>query len=147
MGGKPKGQEEASKHEMQMPASGLTDWPPHPCVSCWCSGFVLGCLLAGWLADSATRHRLNVTCLVLWVLMTALFYAFAALSGAASRSSGYVGLGLALLLVNGLGVYSLVTEVTPITTHMLQRAPLGLQLPVSWHTPTTATVAQVPPTI
>jgi hypothetical protein len=94
------------------------------------------------LVDSSARRRQNTVFVCLWIFMSLLFYVFSYLTGASSRGV-YLITGSLLFLANGIGAYNLATEATPITPDMVEACPGDLDLPLSWHTPTTLTVAQV----
>jgi hypothetical protein len=94
------------------------------------------------LVDTSTHHWQNVLFVCLWVFMCLLFYVFAHLTGS-SQSGVYLATRSLVFLANGIGAYNLATEVTPVTPEMVARCPEDLDLPLSWHTPTTLTLAQV----
>jgi hypothetical protein len=94
------------------------------------------------LVNTNTRRRQNVMFITLWVVISFFFYVFSKLTGASS-GTGYIVTGSLVFLANGIGAYNLATEATPITPDMVEACPGGLAIPLSWHTPTTLTVAQV----
>jgi hypothetical protein len=94
------------------------------------------------LVDTTARRRQNVLFVCMWLFMCFWFYVISSLTGASSGGVFLVTASL-VFLANAIGAYNLVTEATPITPDMVRACPDDLIIPLSWHTPTTLTVAQV----